>query len=110
MTSSEYITKITGGILSLVNDFPSDTTVLGTGEYFAFMYFTEYFSFLRNYKQYHGDHNYNDDLDCYDIDVKKQDIEHGYYLTTDYNKLLEPLKGRVIVVTTTDLTKCILLD
>jgi len=110
MTTQDYITEITSGYLALVNDFPSDTTVLGTGEYFSFMYFTEYFSFLRNYKQYHGTHNYNEDLSCYDIDVKKQSIDSGYYITTSYKKLLEPTKGRVIVVTTSDLTKCILLD
>ena len=30
MTTQDYITEITSGYLALVNDFPSDTTVLGT--------------------------------------------------------------------------------
>lgn len=110
MTTTDYITDVTNGILQLVDDGPSSTETLGTGEYFCLMFFTEYKSYLRNYIQYRGKSNYNEDFDCYDIDIWKQNSDNGYFLSTDYSKVKNDDQGRVIVVTVTNLTKCISLD
>lgn len=110
MTTQEYLTDVTNSVLQLVDDSPSSTEVLGVGEYFCLIFFTEYQSYLRNYSYYRGKSNYNEDFDCYDIDVWKQGIENGYFLSTDYKKVRNDKQGRVIIVTTTDITQCVLLE
>lgn len=116
MTTSLYITQITNGVLSLVDDTPSSSKVLGTNEYFCMMFCTEYHSFLRNYVQFKGDSNYNDDLDLYDIDINKQGYKTGYYISKEYNRIKRMLKqvrenkGRIIVVSVNDNSKVIFLD
>lgn len=110
MTTSAYLRQITNGDLVLIDDSPSSTDTLSTGEYFCLMFFTEYKSYLRNYVHYRNQFNYNEDFDCFDIDIWKQNSDDGYFISTDFNKLNKPDKGRVITVTTTDITKCVLLD
>jgi len=114
MTITEYVTDLTGGVLSLEDDTPSltDEATLEYDEYFAFMFYTEYFSFHRNYKVFRGKKNFNVDLDCHDIDIWKKDLDTGYYISKYYNKLYlqNKGKGRVIKVKFTDYSECVLLD
>lgn len=110
MTTAAYIRQITNGVLVLVDESPESTAVLDTGEYFALLFYTSYLSYLHSYKQYKGNSNYNEDLEVYDMEVNMQGFEEGYYLSTDYKKIKDDNKGRVIIVTTTDISKCIVLD
>ena len=110
MTTAAYIRQITNGVLILVDEEPDSDATLSTGEYFALLFYTEHLTYLRNYKQYKGNSNYNENLEVYDMEVNMQGYEDGYYLSTDYHKVRDDLKGRVIIVTTTDITKCVLLD
>jgi hypothetical protein len=110
MNTLQYIREITNNVLLLVDDSPSKTTALGSGEYFCLIFFTEYKSYLHNYSQYKGKSNYNEDADCYDIDIWKQGSNNGYYLSTNYDKIKDDSKGRVIIVTPTDITQCVVLE
>ncbi len=116
MNSSQYITERTNNALSLVNDAPDSTTVLDTNHYFALMFCTEYQSYLRNYIQYKGFSNYNEDLDLYDIDLNKNGFDTGYYVSKDYYNLKKVFKqvredrGRIIVVSVNDNSKVELID
>jgi len=111
MTTSDYLTKITNGILTLVDEEPvkTDELTLASNEWFVLMFYTEYHSYLRNYIQYRGFHNYNEDFDSYDIDIWKQGFDNGYFISKFYDKLKNP-KGRVLKVSISQTDKCISLD
>jgi len=113
MTTSAYITKITYGLLSLVNETVvlADQNNLGTDEYFVLMFYTTYQSYLRNYKEYRGYSNYNTVKISYDLDINKQlnDSGYGFYISKYYNKIKSE-KGRVLIVDIPDITECIDLD
>ena len=111
MTTSEYITKITNGILTLVDEEPTidDESTLLSNEWFVLMFYTEYHSYLRNYREYRGSYNYNEDFDSYDIDIFKQGFDNGYFITKHYDKIKNK-KGRVLIVSISQTDKCISLD
>ena len=56
MTTAEFITETTDSNLILVKENPTieDESTLGADEYFALMVYTDYQSYLRNYKEYKG--------------------------------------------------------
>jgi hypothetical protein len=113
MTTSKYVSRITKGVLRLVDESPSklDETRLSFNEYFVLMFFTESASYLRNYTFYKGNSNYNDDYQLHDIEFFKQGLEHGYYISKHYNRMKNPT-GRLMIVDITpeNLKNCISLD
>ena len=112
MTSSDYVTMLTGAAMYLVDEVAGseNEATLATNEYFALMIYVESETYLRNYIEYKGKSNYNDDLEVYDIDLAKQGIEAGFYITKHYDRIVDNRRGRVIIVNVTDLSKCILLN
>jgi uncharacterized protein (TIGR02145 family) len=112
MTTSAYVTQITNGIITLVSETATldDESTLTEDQYFALMFYTQYRSHLRNYEQYHGNVNYNIQFDTYDIDINKLAFDQGYYISKNYRQIADDNRGRVIIVTTTDITKCIELE
>jgi len=112
MTTSDYINQITSGILQLVSESCSlsDEETLEEDEYFALLFCTQYRGYLRNYEQYKGNVNYNTRFSTYDIDVNKLAFDQGYYISKNYRQIVDNNRGRVIIVTTTDITKCIELE
>jgi len=112
MTTAEYISSITNGILTLVKDNPtaSDESTLGINEYFVLIFCTDYKSYLRNYVQYRGKFNYNTARDTYDIDIDQLAFNEGYYISKYFKKRYYPDRGRVIIVTVNDYPACVDLD
>ena len=112
MTTADYISKITEGILTLVKENPTvkDEANLGSDEYFVQMIYVDYESYLRNYVQYKNQYNYNTRYKTYDIDIKKKELDYGYYITKHYKKLNNTNQGRVIIVSTSDYIYCVDID
>lgn len=111
MTTEEFITTSTSGVLSLVREDPTikDESTLVANEYFALMVYTFNQSYLRNYEEYEGVFNLNPKYKTYDIGIEKSRYNKLYIISKYYQDIFEPDKGRIIIVNTTDLTKCVII-
>jgi len=108
MTNAEYVLELTGDKATLVSNLGVllNEDDLDTDEYFAIMIYSLYHSYMRNYKEYHGQSNYNDTNDVHDIDLMR-DYGKQVMISKDYRKLFNLKKGRIIIInvpTTTNFT------
>jgi len=111
MTNAEYVLELTGNEATLVSNLAMliDQDDLDTHEYFAIMIYSDYHSYMRNYKEYHGQSNYNDVGEVYDIDLMR-DYGKQIMISKDYRKLFNLKKGRIIIINVPTTTNFTIID
>ena len=111
MTTENYILFITDNKLSLIDDSAvlADEEDLSANEYFALMICADYQSFVRNYKEYEGNVNYNITHAVYDIGIEKDSFNDGWYISKTFKYRSNLNRGRTIIVNIPDTSCCTIL-